>query len=297
MTVTEFTELPATDDDGALYSEKTPRMILEICRGLTRFPQRPVSGPRFFIGSGPGCDLRLGGESFPAIHSLIQTRENGVWFETLAAEPPACLNGEQTRGEWLRDGDRIEIGVFEFVAHLLPELPPTAVGVNASKVRRPVEHLGELSTLELAERLEVEMQLVERFDRARHAGANALLQALKRQLQPASSSRPTVSVATSNARRQPQAPQADVSHAVTEAEAEFRVDLDRLCRDLEELTNVLERRSETISQREFQFAQAAESMVEAQRELVAQLESALETAARLRESHSEPMKPTIRVSA
>lgn len=295
MTVTEFNSPLQTDVDATGYPDRAPRMILEICRGLTRFPQRPISGPRFFIGSGPGCDLRLGGESFPAIHSLIQTRENGVWFEILAAEPLARLNGELTRGEWLRDGDRIEIGAFQFLAHLLPELPPTSCGSATHSVQRPAEHLAELSAVELADRLEGEMRHVDRFDRGRNAGAQALLQALKQQTRTSSPRQPLVSPPPVDQRRR--MPDTEVAQAVTEAEADFRVDLDRLCRDLEELTNVLERRSETISHREIQFAQAAESMVEAQRELVAQLESALETAAKLRESQSEPMKPTIRVSA
>jgi len=304
MTVTESQQDLQTDVDVALVPERAPRMILEICRGLTRFPQRPICGPRFFIGSGPGCDLRPGGESIPAFQSRIQTRDNGVWFEILAEEPPARLNGEVTRGEWLRDGDRIEIGVFQFVAHVLPELPPTSLGVPARAVQQSPEYLGELSADELADRLETEMGDVERFHRGRNAGAHALLQALKRDTTSGKVRRP-LSAAWIQA-KQPVAQPAvakrepsktEVAAVATEAEAEFRVDLDRLCRDLEELTQVLERRSETISHRELQFAKAAESRVEAQRELVAQLESALEAAARLRESHVEPKKPSIRVSA
>lgn len=309
MTVTESTQLPPSDADTSLYPERAPRMILEICRGLTRFPQRPVSGPRFFIGSGPGCDLRLGGDTFPTIHSLIQTRENGVWFEMLAADPPVRLNGEMTRGEWLRDGDRIEIGAFEFIAHVLPQLPPTSVGVTPSGTRRADEHLSELSAVELAERLEGEMGHVERFDRGRNAGAHALLQALKRQSRasqaassaavtgPRGASKTDSQHENSNVAWQSNHPKDAAEPAVSAAEAEFRFDLERLCRDLEELTMVLERRSETISHREIQFAKAAESMVEAQRELVSQLEAALETAARIRETQGEPVKPSIRVSA
>jgi hypothetical protein len=294
MTVTDVNTLPQTEVDATLHPERAPRMILEICKGLTRFPQRPISGPRFFIGSGPGCDLRLGGESFPAIHSLIQTRENGVWFETLAAEPLVRLNGELTRGEWLRDGDRIEIGAFQFLARLLPQLPPTAVNGAIRTVGRPAEQLAELSAMELAERLEGELGHVERFEQGRNAGAQALLQALKRQSH-TTEIRQTAQIKPAAGR--PQHAETQVSQTVSQAEGEFQLDLERLCRDLEELTNVLERRSETISNREIQFAQAAESMVEAQRELISQLESALDTAAHLRDSHVEPKKPTIRVSA
>jgi hypothetical protein len=294
MTVTDFNQLPPTEADTSSYSDRAPRMVLEICRGLTRFPQRPISGPRFFIGSGPGCDLRLGGDGFPAIHSLIQTRENGVWFEILAAEPLARLNGELTKGEWLRDGDRIEIGAFQFLAHVLPELPPTAVGLSGQFDEMPQEFLTTLSAAELAERLERELGNVEKFEHGLDAGVQALLQALRQKTWIVDSRAAGVAPPHSPRMR---SPQISLPQAVNGAEADFQLDLDRLCRDLEELTIVLERRSETISHRELQFAQVAESMVDAQRELVSQLESALETAAKLRDSHAEPMKPTIRVSA
>lgn len=286
MTVTDRPELPPTAAEPTLQSERAPRMILEICRGRTRFPQRPISGPRFFIGSGAGCDLRLGGSEFPAIHSLIQTRENGVWFETLAAAPTARINGELTNGEWLRDGDRIEIGPFQFLAHSVPLLPPVAIVDAAAGMlpEQPLEQVSLLSAVELADRLDVEMNQVERFQKGRQAGAHALLQALRRrQLEPAQAA----------ARSMPAVPRASAAAG----QHEFQADLDRLCKDLEELTSTLERRSETISQREYQFAQAAETLLETQRQLVAQLESALEHAAQLSESRETTLKPAIRVSA
>ncbi len=286
MTVTDRPELPPTAAEPTLQSERAPRMILEICRGRTRFPQRPISGPRFFIGSGAGCDLRLGGSEFPAIHSLIQTRENGVWFETLAAAPTARINGELTNGEWLRDGDRIEIGPFQFLAHSVPLLPPVAIVDAAAGMlpEQPLEQVSQLSAVELADRLDVEMNQVERFQKGRQAGAHALLQALRRrQLEPAQPA----------TRSMPAVPRASAAAG----QLEFQADLDRLCKDLEELTSTLERRSETISQREYQFAQAAETLLETQRQLVAQLESALEHAAQLSESRETTLKPAIRVSA
>lgn len=285
MTVTDRPELPPTAAEPTLPMDRAPRMILEICRGRTRFPQRPISGPRYFIGSGPSCDLRLGGPDFPALHSLIQTRENGVWFETLADAPAVRINGETTHGEWLRDGDRIEIGAFQFLAHLLPVLPPMAINSSGLPRRVPTQ-VSEMSASELADRLQDEMTEVEHFETARQAGGHALLQALRRRdLQaPAIYTAPLA---------QPQA----VSAVSTGAQHDFQADLDRLCKDLADLTSTLERRSETISKREIQFAQAAESLLETQRCLVAQLESALEHAAELAAAREIPMKPTIRVSA
>lgn len=287
MTVTDRPELPPTAEP-TLPMERAPRMILEICRGRTRFPQRPISGPRYFIGSGPSCDLRLGGPDFPALHSLIQTRENGVWFETLADTPAVRINGEVTHGEWLRDGDRIEIGAFQFLAHLLPMLPPIAI--NTAGLPRRVPQVSEMSASELADRLEDEMIEVEHFETARQAGGQALLQALRRRelLEPQAA--PAIYVA-------PQARPQPVEAVSTAAQHEFQSDLDRLCRDLADLTSTLERRSETISKREIQFAQAAESLLETQRRLVEQLESALEHAAELAAAREVPRKPTIRVSA
>lgn len=288
MTVIDRPELPPTAAEPTQPMDRAPRMILEICRGRTRFPQRPISGPRYFIGSGPGCDLRLGGPDFPALHSLIQTRENGVWFETLADAPTVCINGEPTHGEWLRDGDRIEIGAFQFLAHLLPMLPPIAINTSGLPRRAPAQ-LSELSASELADRLHDEMTEVEHFEHARQAGGHALLQALRRRdlLTPQS---PSIYTA-------PQAQPQTVATASTTAQHDFQTDLDRLCKDLADLTSTLERRSETISKREIQFAQAAESLLETQRRLVAQLESALEHAAELAAAREVPRKPSIRVSA
>lgn len=293
MTAIDRPELPPTAAEPTLQLDCAPRMMLEICRGRTRFPQRPISGPRFFIGSGAGCDLRLGGMDFPAIHSVIQTRENGVWFETLAAAPTARINGELTTGEWLRDGDRIEIGAFQFLAHSVPLLPPVAIanapaGQQAAGADQAVELVSELSASELTDRLDVEMNQVERFQRGQRAGAHALLQALRRR---------ALQRAQPVARPAHTLPAVPWSTPNTTAQHEFQADLDRLCKDLEELTSTLERRSETISQREYQFAQAAEALLETQRQLVAQLESALEHAAQLSESRETPMKPAIRVSA
>ena len=41
------------------------------------FPFRPVSAGLFLIGQGAGCDLRLGHDEMPGLHSVIQlTEEN-----------------------------------------------------------------------------------------------------------------------------------------------------------------------------------------------------------------------------
>lgn len=288
MTVIDRPELPPTAEP-TLPMERAPRMILEICRGRTRFPQRPISGPRYFIGSGPSCDLRLGGPDFPALHSLIQTRENGVWFETLADSPTVRINGEATHGEWLRDGDRIEIGAFQFLAHLLPTLPPIAIN-TAGLPRQTAAHVSEMSASELADRLEDEITEVEHFEAARQAGGHALLQALRRRDLMETRDTPAIYAA-------PQARAQTVAAVSTHAQHEFQSDLDRLCKDLADLTSTLERRSETISKREIQFAQAAESLLETQRRLVEQLESALEHAAELAAAREVPKKPSIRVSA
>lgn len=283
------------NDDSSMGGERTPRMVLEISRGRTRYPHRPISGPRFFIGSGAGCDLRLGGDTFPAIHSVIQTLPNGIWFEALATDPPAGINGEVTQGEWLRDGDRIALGSFEFVARILTRLPPATASISGELLATELSD-EQITASEIADRLADEMQFVEQFEQSRAAGAHALLEAMKRRVpMPATSQiAPRVPLLHRESLSVPQSKQpASVSEI---AQQQFQQDLDRLCQDLGRLTAMIDRRSDTVLKREQQFVEAAESLLAAQRDVANQLETAIEAAAKLKPSEV-PTKPSIRFSA
>src|SRR5690349_7584916 len=49
--------------------------FIEIHRGRTEFPSRPIGLQQFLIGAGVECDLRLGGTQMPAVHSRLFVEE------------------------------------------------------------------------------------------------------------------------------------------------------------------------------------------------------------------------------
>ena len=102
------------------------------------FPFRPVSAGLFLIGQGAGCDLRLGHDEMPGLHSVIQLTENSADVNCVAEYPALFVNGESVRKACLGDGDLIEIGevrlVFRFcrpqqaAAEPQPMLKPEEAG-------------------------------------------------------------------------------------------------------------------------------------------------------------------------
>lgn len=189
-----------TEKRGAL-----PTVFLEINRGRTPFPYRPVLGRRFLIGSAPCCDLCLGSGAVPQLHSLLHVSAEEVVVEAVVEQPELKINGEIRQTAVLADGDRIEIGRFELVARISP---PTAAGEQAraetafaaaqeespltvfaplestveaaeeAEIIDPGEGLEELSAEELVDLIEREEEEVRRFEERLQAGAEALLEAV-----------------------------------------------------------------------------------------------------------------------
>lgn len=302
-----------------------PRLTLEICRGRTRYPQRPVSGPRFFIGSGEACDLRLGGDVLPTIHSFIQTRGNGLWLEAVAAEPALLINGQRTRGEWLRDGDLLDIGPFQLVAHLIAVRGQLSQRVSAvptplaeNRVEIPLEaaepDLSSLSASELVDLIEEQHAMVEEFEDGRRAGAEALLETIRTR-QRAQAKKPRTAAAdvaesrpASRRRLPPAAPREMPAPAVQKpsqpALAQPRSpetfslgDLEQICRQLNALSQQLERRSLQVDQREATYAAAALTLMKAQQHLKSQIEAVAEQIAMLEQRAHEQTPPPSRAIA
>ena len=174
--------LSSVNTDEPALASPSLGLVLEVSRGRTRFPQRPVTGPRFLIGSAITCDLRLGGADIPAIHSLIVHSDEGYELETLVGDPELKVNGEVVQQAWLRDGDRIEIGSIELTAMMVAEAPFANQTMSAD---RPA--LEQMTTAELVDYIEHEQDQLARHELARHAGAAALLQEVRRlSTQPAS---------------------------------------------------------------------------------------------------------------
>ena len=95
-------------------AEQCPGPYLEILRGRTDFPLRPLELERFLIGAGSQCTLQLGGEGMPILHSLITRTAGGYQIEALASFPMLRINGQPARSGALTDGDLVMIGAFEF---------------------------------------------------------------------------------------------------------------------------------------------------------------------------------------
>jgi hypothetical protein len=122
-------------------SDSLPVVFLEIKQGRTAFPYRPVQGNRFLIGSASCCDLCLGSQSVPQLHSLLHIDKDEVVLESVAEFPLLKINGDIQRSKKLCDGDVIEIGRFQLVARI-------SSSFNASLVeQRSAERLENIHTI------------------------------------------------------------------------------------------------------------------------------------------------------
>lgn len=131
---------------------------LEISRGRTLFPRRPLLWPRFLIGAGSNCHLQLGGEGVPFLHSIIDTTTSVVRVEAFTAWPELKVNGAVVRTAVLADGDALSIGGFEFKLHAAASLAaetvdPLYAPIPLELALEAEEDVAELSAAELVERI------------------------------------------------------------------------------------------------------------------------------------------------
>lgn len=175
---------------------------VEIVRGRTSFPHRPVRGDRFLIGAGSQCDLQLGGPEIPMLHSLIVVHPRGVTLEAFAPTPDLLVNGEKRRSVTLRHHDRVEIGRVELRFHNPAEVAPLPTQLDGVPDEVPVDDpsladpialtaeeltdltettsAGDMTLDALVERLEEERQAAQELADRRASGAAALLDAIRR---------------------------------------------------------------------------------------------------------------------
>ena len=157
------------------------QLVLEVTKGQTRFRRRPVTSPRFLIGAGSTCDLRLGGAGMSALHSIITIAGREIAIEAIAAEPALTVNGRLVQNSVLHDGDVITVGEVELLARL--EATRSPVGALAASlpaalpadVERPA---ADFSAAELIDLIEQEERLIEDFEERQRVGANALVEAI-----------------------------------------------------------------------------------------------------------------------
>lgn len=158
-------------------------MWLEVRRGKTNSPRRPVRSNRFLIGAGSNCQLQLGGDEIPILHSVLLVEEQGAHIDSLVEHPTLLVNGAPRRTADLQNGDIFTIGRFEFAVHVpqpteSDSLENLQADVEAdADPEADLDEVGKLTAAELVERIEQEQSLVNEYQDARYAGARALLQA------------------------------------------------------------------------------------------------------------------------
>lgn len=168
----------------AEYSQDTAAtqsvLLLEITQGSTSHPVRPVTADRFLIGASAACDLRLGGDSIPPLHSVI-VREADDRFRWEKVSGPASLfcNGRLVDSSLLHNGDSVQIGGMEFRVWLKTAVEQTArESTQVETTSHDDSSVEDLSASQLADRLQAEWETVEEYDSRRQLGMESLLAAV-----------------------------------------------------------------------------------------------------------------------
>ena len=249
-----------------------PGMWLEIRRGKTNFPLRPISGDRFLIGAGSHCHLQLGGEYVPMLHSLLVIEGQTAHLEAVVSDPPLMVNGEARRMVELQDEDTVSIGDFEFVFHKLVSSEPAGqVSVKLSEEAEisGVADLSQLSALELVGLIEEEARQIAEFNRSREQGAASLLDAARRA--------------------------GAASHPASVSMAAFRKEKSTEEQSsLEVLAEQLRLQSQRLTTREAECLRRAAELMTAQEQLAAQMDDFAKQVAHWQEVES---RPSLRASA
>ena len=101
---------PPTTAATAAPSDATASLLVQIGGAPGRAVA--VSGPRFLIGRGQDCHLRLGSAMVSKRHAAIERRNGRIVLRDLGSTNGTVVNGRVLRGQEtdLRDGDRVQIG-------------------------------------------------------------------------------------------------------------------------------------------------------------------------------------------
>ncbi len=163
---------------------EAPTLWLEISRGRTQHPKRPLLWPRFLIGAGSNCHLQLGGDGVPFLHSIIDTTGSVARVEAFTAWPELRINGAVVQTTILTDGDEVEIGPFAFRFHreaceVMDPVEADPEPMSAELAEIPEEDPASLSAAELISRIEAMETEVNEFESLERSGSERLLAAVR----------------------------------------------------------------------------------------------------------------------
>jgi pSer/pThr/pTyr-binding forkhead associated (FHA) protein len=277
----------ARDSESGRPTSLDTHLVLEICRGRTEQPLRPVQSPRFLIGSSPRCDLRVGSAEIPPLFALIFVDGSDIWLESMAATPALRVNGRAETSVRIADGDRIGIGSIELVAHV-PAASLAAVPV-ADNLEMSFEDeadapaASDLSARELVERIEAATELVNEFEERQRLGIEALHSAVEGRLQRPASASPEIEVSGDTL--------LPIAGAIRQPEGRPLVELESLVIQLSGVVAELEKRSGAESRREAEYLDAVSTLFETQDRLSRQLEILLRRVAFLNADRSSDREP------
>lgn len=272
-----------------------PLLYVEICRGKTKHPKRPVRSRNFLIGSGSDCDLRLGGAEIPAAYAALIAHRGEVRVQWFSEGPELQLNGVGVHEAVLQNGDVIGFGRFAFrvsdlecqPAEEAPKTPMEAEALgrllSTAKAAESEADLSELTATELAERLEAEAEQLEEFQAAIRRGEEALLFAAAQR-----------GAALSEEASQQQD---DATETEEHLEAAVLEELERVIRQLNGFSSELDERATRLADQEATQNEAADLLLRAQSELAAQLERFHQHITENQSQDQNPPGPTLRKAA
>ncbi|QDV21150.1 hypothetical protein Pan153_58320 [Gimesia panareensis] len=263
--------------------ESSPQYSLEIVKGKTRFPVRPLQGDRLTIGAGTCCGLQISGHSMPILHTVIHIEAGEVAIEAIAPQPRLLLNGIPHHTSVLSDGDVITIGPIEFVFRQVSSqsamsISRAGLSGSPSETSAPItpdkrDHsmtnetsLKELSASELVDLIEQDFQMIEQYESRREQGAAALLSRVNQLKDEQEFEQDNLSV---------------------EEQSSLMADLETMMEELTKFSAELQQRADQLTSRERQYEAAAASLLETQEKLSSQLDQTLDHVGSLRHDQEE----------
>ena len=98
----------AVSFSGQIYPENTVGYF-RLASESGRAPIEPVCQGEFLIGSGPQCQLRLGGPGVPEVHTILIVEAQSITVKPLESQPSLVKNGSPCETGPLEDGDLLEL--------------------------------------------------------------------------------------------------------------------------------------------------------------------------------------------
>ncbi len=229
---------------------------LEITRGRTRFPLRPVQGTEFLIGSAADCDLQIA-KSYPEFYALITPVDGCIRISPLAIDPPLEINDvcvDSSVATRLANGDRLAIGEIEMTVHV-DELADSGLAVSG------------LSAQQLVDLLDQEMQEVEAYESRMRQGATALLEHVQASAEAPVAEAPVAEVPVV------EVPVAEAELSPADVARTLMAELSEVMRALDAFAADLDQRADRLHRREGDYQRAAEFLISAQHTLARQIET------------------------